>query len=56
MQRQENADMIRYEYYRKHILLPFIADSRLEFDGHPKEDLDIPDRLIAASWCGGDIK
>ena len=55
MRKQENADSIRYTHYLKNILLPFIQESRFQFDGLEKED-PIPDKLSAVSWCDGNIK
>ena len=56
MRKQENADSIRYTHYLKNILLPFVKDNRYQFDGLPREEVDIPDELSAVSWCNGDIE
>lgn len=56
MPKQENTDSIRYKYYLTHILLPFIQDSILVFDGIPKYAEDITDKLTSYSWCKGNIR
>ena len=47
MEKQENTDLIRYKYYQQNILLPFIQNSRPEFDGYVK-GTPIPMELTSA--------
>ena len=49
-------DKQRYKYYRDNVLLPFISQSRKEFDGFDDESgISIPTNLTAVSWCDGDL-
>ena len=47
--------MIRYSYYQKEVLVPFIQRSRTDFDEYV-DSTPIPNTLTASSWCDGDIK
>ena len=58
MRKKENADLVRYSFYQKNVLFPFIKKCREEYDDFSSNTFtpDIPDKLTSSSWCDGDIK
>ena len=54
MSKQADADLIRYTYYQKNILIPFVTRLGEEYDNYYGGE--IPDKRTASSWCDGDIK
>ena len=54
MRGEKGMDKKRYEMYRDNIFLPFVSQSRKEFDGW-MEGTAIPKYLKAVSWCDGDL-
>ena len=54
--KDEVPDKQRFKYYRDKILLPFVKQSRQEYDGYNEEECGtIPKELSAVSWCDGDL-
>mmetsp|Transcript_22807 Transcript_22807/g.34556 ORF Transcript_22807/g.34556 Transcript_22807/m.34556 type:complete len:638 (+) Transcript_22807:612-2525(+) len=56
MRKMEGADRIRYEYYQREVLIPFINGVRKELDDFDASaGTSIPKKLTAVSWCDGDL-
>ena len=54
--KDEVPDKMRYTYYRDHLLIPFVKQSRLEYDGYSEEEGGtILSDLCAVSWCDNDL-
>jgi len=49
IQKQKDADLVRYMHYQDNVLLPFLSENRYQFDQHPKEDLCSPESLSDVS-------
>ena len=55
-EKDDAPDKQRYKYYRDNVLIPFIQDSRLQYDNYNhKLGGSIPAECVAASWCDGDL-
>jgi hypothetical protein len=52
MKKGVGAEKKRFAYYQKHILVPFINDTRKVID--PEFDAKDPE-LTAVSWCDADL-
>ena len=48
-------EKLRYKIYRDKVLLPFVNQSRIEFDKWDESSGIIPDELQAVSWCDSDL-
>ena len=49
-------DVRRYELYQKEILIPFVNQTRREYDSFDVDDEgEIPEKLTAVSWFDGDL-
>ena len=56
MRSEKGADKARFKYYQDNILIPFINDSRKEYDDFDSTaGTNIPSTLTAVSWCDGDL-
>jgi len=53
---EDKCSLVPLQGYLKNILIPFVKDSRHQFDGLPRDAVEIPDELSAVSWCDGNIK
>jgi hypothetical protein len=50
------VDKMRFQFYQKHVLIPYINWLRKEYAGFDiSDESNIPDELTAVSWCDGDL-
>ncbi len=56
MRRGGGVDKMRFQFYQKHVLIPYINWLRKEYAGFDiSVGSNIPDELTAVSWCDGDL-
>jgi hypothetical protein len=53
--RTQGCEQKRFEYYQKHVLMPWIDELRKECGYDAESGLAVPDELTAVSWKDGDI-
>jgi hypothetical protein len=56
VRRGGGVDKMRFQFYQKHVLIPYINWLRKEYAGFDiSVGSNIPDELTAVSWCDGDL-
>ena len=56
VRRGSGVNKMRFQFYQKHVLLPYINLLRKEYAGFDiSNGTSIPDELTAVSWCDGDL-